>query len=287
MFVTSLLDALSNQDHVIGAELRPPRAELGSREGMDAWIDMYHSIKGLARRDVRVFLTDSAVGTQEENNLRHLVTNLGRDVPRDKVVPFLTTKHSREFCLMYAEQAWQDGFTSLVVLGGDKTVGRPRCVEHAWELRQAIRNRVPQLALGGWANPYADPDAQAAFLADDAFTAEFYLTQIVSHLDAAPVERFLERTRRRGLDHIPGVFGVFFYRSANPKTLAQLRQFLPVPVAGLTAAFATGASPVDVCARTLRTMSDMGARHFYISNLPPTSAAQTLEAIIERMRVTV
>ena len=152
----SLLDALRTGSTVIAAELRPPRAELDSAEGMDAWIDMYHAIRGLARQDVRVFLTDSAVGTQEENNLRHLVTNLGRDVPRERVVPFLTSKHSLEFCLTYAEQAWQHGFSSLVVLGGDKTVGRPRCVEHAWELRRAIRDREPRLALGGWANPYAD-----------------------------------------------------------------------------------------------------------------------------------
>jgi len=99
----SLVDALNLGTTVIAAELRPPRAELGSREGMDAWIDMYHAVRSLARRDVRVFLTDSAVGTQEENNLRHLVTNLGRDVAHDDVVPFLTTKHSVEFCLSYAE----------------------------------------------------------------------------------------------------------------------------------------------------------------------------------------
>ena len=102
---------------------------------------MYHAVRGARRaRTSRVFLTDSAVGTQEENNLRHLVTNLGRDVPRERVVPFLTSKHSLEFCLSYAEQAWQHGFPALVVLGGDKTVGRPRCVEHAWELRRAIRD---------------------------------------------------------------------------------------------------------------------------------------------------
>jgi hypothetical protein len=280
----ALIDAL-RQGNVIAAELRPPRAELGSLEGMDAWIDMYHAVKGLARRDVRVFLTDSAVGTQEENNLRHLVTNLGRDVPRDLVVPFLTTKHSREFCLMYAEQAWQDGFQSLVVLGGDRKVGRPRCVEHAWELREAIRAREPRLALGGWANPSADPDIQAGFIADARFNAEFYLTQIVSHLDARPVERFLESVRRRGIDHVPGVFGVFYYRSANRKTLAQLGQFLPVPAEGLVREFDNGATPVDVCARTLRCMQDLGVRHFYISNLPLLGAAATLNAILERVHV--
>jgi hypothetical protein len=280
----SLLDALRTGATVIAAELRPPRAELNSSEGMDAWIDLYHAIRGLTRQDVRVFLTDSAVGTQEENNLRHLVTNLGRDVPRERVVPFLTSKHSLEFCLTYAEQARQSGFSSLVVLGGDKTVGRPRCVEHAWELRRAIREREPRLALGGWANPYADAARQVDYLVDKDFAAEYYLTQIVSHLNVAPVARFLEETRRRGAD-LPGMFGVFYYRSSNPTTLRLLSQFLPVPVAELEAEFAAGATSVDVCARTLRAMMDVGARHFYISNLPLLRAGPTLNAILEKVGV--
>ena len=275
-----LLQAMQTASGVIAAELRPPRAELGSLEGMDAWIDMYHAVRGLTRQDVRVFLTDSAVGTQEENNLRHLVTNLGRDVPRDAVVPFLTSKHSLEFCLTYAEQAWQSGFSSLVVLGGDKSVGRPRCVEHAWELRKAIRAREPHLTLGGWANPSADARRQVDFIADADFTAEYYLTQIVSHHDVAPVERFVEETRRRGVDHIPGMFGVFYYRSANARTLRLLSQFLPVPVDALQAEFAAGAGPVEVCARTLRAMMDLGVRHFYISNLPLLGAQTTLHQIL-------
>jgi hypothetical protein len=281
----SLLEALRTGSTVIAAELRPPRAELNSSEGMDAWIDLYHAIRGLTRQDVRVFLTDSAVGTQEENNLRHLVTNLGRDVPRERVVPFLTSKHSLEFCLTYAEQARQSGFSSLVVLGGDKTVGRPRCVEHAWELRRAIREREPRLELGGWANPYADAARQVDYLVDEDFAAEYYLTQIVSHLNVAPVARFLEETRRRGADHLPGMFGVFYYRSSNPATLRLLSQFLPVPVAELEAEFAAGATPVDVCARTLRAMMEVGARHFYISNLPLLRAGTTLNAILEKVGV--
>ena len=285
----SLLDALRTGPTVIAAELRPPRAELDSAEGMDAWIDLYHAIRGLTRQEVRVFLTDSAVGTQEENNLRHLVTNLGRDVPRERVVPFLTSKHSLEFCLTYAEQAWQSGFSSLVVLGGDKTVGRPRCVEHAWELRRAVRAREPRLELGGWANPYADAARQVGYLVDEAFAAEYYLTQIVSHLNVAPVARFLDETRRRGVDGVngvPGMFGVFYYRSASAKTLRLLSQFLPVPVAELEAEFAAGATPVDVCARTLRALMDLGARHFYISNLPLLRATSTLNAILEKVGVT-
>lgn len=243
---------------------------------------MYHSVRSLTRQDVRVFLTDSAVGTQEENNLRHLVNNLGQDINHDRVVPFLTTKHSLDFCLTYAEQAWQHGFSSLVVLGGDKSVGRPRCVEHAWQLRREIRAREPRMALGGWANPHADTSRQIDYLADETFTAEYFLTQIVSHHDIGPVERFVRETARRGVG-IPGVFGVFYYRSANPKTLDVLGRFLPVPAAGLTGEFGNGLTPVEICARTLRALMDVGARHFYISNLPLNGTAATLNAIMERV----
>jgi 5,10-methylenetetrahydrofolate reductase len=269
---------------VVSVELRPPRAELESHEGMDAWIDTYHAVRSLARLHVAVMITDSAVGAQEENNLRHLVANLGAPTARAHVVPFLTCKHSLEFCLGYADQAAHHGFRSLVVLGGDKHLGRPRCVEHAWQLRRQIRARHPELELGGWANPSAAPVQQVNFLLDAEANADFYLTQIASHHDAASVDAFLTEARHRDV-MLPGVFGVFYYRSANPKTLAALQQFLPVPVEPLIAEFAGGASPVDVCARTIRTLLDLGARHFYISNLPLRRTAQTLSAILERAEV--
>jgi 5,10-methylenetetrahydrofolate reductase len=276
-----LADALRGDAAVIAVELRPPRAELGSAEGMDAWIDTYHEIRRLARLRVPVFLTDSAVGTQEENNLRHVSANLGRELPKELVTPFLTSKHSLEFCLSYAEQAWQQGFTSLVVLGGDTSVGRPRCVEHAWDLRALIRAREPKLSLGGWANPHASPATQVDFLLDDRFCAEFYLTQVVSHLAPEPVTRFLGEVERRGVSR-PGMFSVFYYRSANPKTIAALSRFMPVPAEGLAREFASGATPVDICARTLRALRSLGVRHFCICNLPMHEASGTLSAILER-----
>ena len=275
----SLADQLTAHDTVIAAELRPPRAELAASEGMDAWIDTYHAVRGLTRRGVPVFLTDSAVGLQEEDNLRHLIANLGTSVPRELVVPFLTSKHTLEYCLSYAERAWHNDFKSLVVLGGDKHVGPPRSVEHAWQLRRAIRAREPHLALGGWANPNADADRQIGFLTDGTFDAEFFLTQIVSHHTIAPVARFLDAGARVGLT-LPGLFGVFYYRSANAKTLQTLSQFLPVPIEGLTRDFAGGATPVEVCARTIRALKQLGARHFYVSNLPLSKADATLEAIL-------
>ena len=277
----SLTDALRGDATVIAAELRPPRAELASAEGMDAWIDTYHAVRGLTRSGTYVFLTDSAVGLQEEDNLRHLVANLGTDVPRERVVPFLTSKHTLGYCLSYAERAWQHAFASLVVLGGDKHVGPPRCFEHAWQLRERIRAREPHLALGGWANPNGSAEAQVEYLRAPEFTAEFYLTQIVSHHAIEPVARFVEAARRGGVT-LPGMFGVFFYRSASPRTLQTLSQFLPVPGDGISREFAEGATPVDVCARTIRAMLDIGARHFYISNLPLARAHSTLDAIMER-----
>jgi 5,10-methylenetetrahydrofolate reductase len=269
---------------VFAAELRPPRAELATNEGMDAWIDTYHAVTRLTRQGTFVFLTDSAVGAQEEDNLRHLVTNLGRDVPRERIVPFITSKHSREYCLSYAERAHQHGFPALVVLGGDKSVGPPRCVEHAWQLREMLRQRDQSLALGGWANPHADPERQVDFLTAPEFNAEFYLTQVVSHYDAARVERFVAAAERRGVT-LPGVFGVFFYRSASAKTLNALKAFLPVPVEGLSREFGAGATAEEVCAKTIRTLLDVGARHFYISNLPIARAQQVLASVLDKVGV--
>jgi hypothetical protein len=281
MSVPDFLTALRSGSPVFAAELRPPRAELAAGEGMDAWIDTYHGVRRLTRQGTFVFLTDSAVGAQEEDNLRHLVTNLGRDVPRERIVPFMTVKHSLDYCLSYADRAQQAGFPALVVLGGDKSVGAPRSVPHAWQLREMLRARHFGIALGGWANPHADPEQQAEYLAAANFHAEFFLTQIVSHHHARQVVRFLDAARRRGVS-LPGVFGVFFYRSANARTLEALKGFLPVPAEELTREFGSGATAEEICSRTIRALVDAGARHFYISNLPIGRAPAVLAAILER-----
>jgi len=103
----------------------------------------------------------------------------------------------------------------------------------------------------------------------------------VSHHDASHVEKFVSAAERRGLS-LPGVFGVFFYRSANAKTLEILKSFLPVPADGLRKDFASGASAEEVCAQTIRTLRDAGARHFYISNLPIGRAPAVLQAILDK-----
>jgi len=275
----SIVERLQTEPPVIAAELRPPRAELETSASMDAWTDTYHAVRALTRKGTFVFLTDSAVGLKEEDNLRHLVINLGTDVPRSRVVPFLTCKHTTEFCLAYADRAKQHGFESLVVLGGDKHVGPPRCVEHAWQLREMIRARDGHLGLGGWANPHATPASQVQHLLADRATAEFYLTQIVSHHSRGAVDAFLAEADRRKLE-LPGMFGIFYYRSANVRTLETLRQFLPVPVDALRREFADGATPDAICARSIRELTASGVRHFYVSNLPVSRAAATLDRIL-------
>jgi len=76
---------------------------------------------------------------------------------------------------------------------------------------------------------------------------------------------------------------VFFYRSANVRTLGALNSFLPVPFEGLTRDFGSGASAEEVCARTIRAAMDVGAKHFYISNLPIGRAQAVLAEVLERV----
>ena len=76
---------------MIAAELRPPRAELETAASMDAWIDTYHAVRGLTRAGHVRVPDRQRRRRKEEDNLRHLVINLGhRRAARSRVVPFLT-----------------------------------------------------------------------------------------------------------------------------------------------------------------------------------------------------
>lgn len=275
-----LLDRLRRPDPLVTVELRPPKSGLGTLESMDVWIDLNTAIRRLLKGDRFVFVTDNAVGAHEEENLAHLAANLGGEVDLRRVVPFLTTKHTLDYCLMYAARASSAGVEALTVLGGDKSVGPPRCVPHAHALRTLIRARVPGLVLGGWANPHRDAAEQVDYLTSPGFHAEFFLTQVVSHHSLGHVEALLEEMARRGVA-LPGVFGVFCYRSANPATLGRLGEFFPVPAAEIGREFEAGASPEEICARTIRELRRLGAGHVYVSNLGGRDAAARLERILE------
>lgn len=79
----------------------------------------------------------------------------------------------------------------------------------------------------------------------------------------------------------PGVFGVFYYRSGNPQTLRRLSEFFPVPAEALIREFEEGATPEEVCARTIRALRGLGVPNLYISNLPIRRAAATLDGIMK------
>jgi len=264
---------------LVAVELRPPPTDVSDAESVDLWIDLHHLVRALDDRDTVLFLTDNAVGKSEEENLRHLTANLADAADPSRIVPFLTCKHSLDYCYMYAARAASRGFEALTVLGGDRSVGAPRCVDHAYELRQRLRERVPSLTLGGWANPHRDAAQQVGYLLDESFTAEFYLTQIVSHHNIGNVERFLDEARRREVPY-PGIFGVFFYRSANPKTLARMNQFFPVPVEEITREFESGATAEEICARTIRALRRIGADKVYVSNLGLGRAAMRYRKVL-------
>ncbi|HEY7482632.1 MAG TPA: hypothetical protein VH680_19120 [Gemmatimonadales bacterium] len=250
----------------MAVELRPPRSGMSYGASVDAWIDMYHSIRRLARHDTLIFLTDNAIAQAEEENLAHLTANLAGELAPARIVPFLTAKHSLDYVGLYAARAASHGFEALTVVGGDRFAGPPRCFAHAYQLRRWIRERVPTMDLGGWVNPLRDPSQQVDFLLDRDFEAEFYLTQIVSHHSIDQVERFLSEARSRGVPH-PGVFGVFLYRSANPKTLELLGRYFPVPAEGVARDFAAGLSAEEICARSIRALREVGADKVYVSNL--------------------
>lgn len=280
--MTLFIDALTHPGPLVTVELRPPRSNLAAEDGMSAWIDLHHSLGRLTRDDLFVFLTDNAVGAAEEENLAHVVANVGGSVDVRRIVPILTCKHTLAYCETFSLRAESEGFEALTVLGGDPSVPPPRCVPHGRDLRQILSVRVPDVTMGGWVNPHRNAEEQVAFLAAQDAHAEFALSQIVSHHSLDVVERFMAEARRCEVDK-PVVYGVFFYRSATPKTLAALSNFFPVPIGPLTAEFEAGDIPEQVCARTIRCLRDVGAEKIYVSNLGEHGAGRRLSRILDHV----
>src|SRR5437879_13770797 len=151
----SLLKALRDSKRLLlNIEMCPPRMDLPLEQSVDAWIDSNQLMRNITSLGRFVFMTDGAIGRREEPNLRHVTINLGPEAERSHIIPILTTKHSLEYCLEFAKRSYSLGFTSLVVLGGDKSDDTPRCVQHAYELRKLIRQAVPGITLGGWTSPH-------------------------------------------------------------------------------------------------------------------------------------
>lgn len=265
---------------MVSVELRPPRSDLDATGGMGAWIDLHHALRRFAADGTFVFLTDNAVGSAEEENLAHVGANVGENVDVRRIVPILTCKHALDYCLLFGARAASQGFEAMTVLGGDISVGPPRCVPHACDLRGMFAERAPGLALGAWVNPHKDPHTQVGYITAPEAHADFALGQVVSHHDVAEVERFLNVLGKSGRA-VPVVFGVFLYRSANPRTLETLSRFFPVPAAEITRDFGAGATPEEVCARSIRELRSAGAEKIYVSNLGSRGAQARLRHVLE------
>ena len=124
-------------------------------ESVDAWIDMYHSIRRLARQDTLIFLTDNAVGPGGRREPGPPDREPGR---RARACPDRPVSHG---------QALRSSTSSSTPRGPRRTASRrspcvggdqssrpdPRSFPHAYQLRQWLRRRVPSLDLGGWVNP--------------------------------------------------------------------------------------------------------------------------------------
>lgn len=276
--------SLRAPEPVIAVELRPPRSGLVAGPAMDTWIDLGHAARGFARRHTFVLLTDSAVGDPEEENLRHLAANLTVEsgTLRDAggLVPFLTCKHSLEYCLWFADRAHRQGVQTLTVVGGDRADGVERCVPHSFELRQRIRDRRPELALGGWVNPHREARVQADYVVERDFAANYYLTQVVSHHDLEAVDAWLGEADRRGID-LPAVWGVFYYRNGRRDSLERLAEHFDVPVEGIARDFEAGATPEEVCARSIVALRRAGAANVYVCNLGAGAAGRRLDRILQ------
>jgi len=278
----SLLKALlGSKKFLLNIEMCPPRMDLPLEQSMEAWIDSNQLMRKITSLGRFVFMTDGAIGRREEPNLRHVTVNLGPEADRSRIIPILTTKHSLEYCLEFAKRSYTLGFTSLVVLGGDKSDDTPRCVEHAYELRRLIRQSVPGITVGGWASPHGGR-RQVEFILEPEYSADFYMAQIVSHYQTRAIDEFLNEVARLGVK-IPGIFGVFYYRSANAKTFEMLSRFLPVPVDGLKRDFDAKVSPDEICALSVHALLQRGLKNVYISNLPVAGATQKLRRIESRV----
>lgn len=268
----------------MNVEWCPPQMDLPFKQSVDAWIDSNQLIRKLNAMNRFVFMTDGSTGRHEEQNLRHVIVNLGSDADHSRIVPILTAKHQLDYCMEFAEKAYELGFRSMVVLGGDRSDGVPRCVEHACELRNMIRQRLPELTLGGWANPHGGAE-QVDFMIDPHYCADFYLAQITSHHNANLLDEFFIECINRGVE-IPGVFGVFYYRSPKLRTLNELQKFFPVPIEELKTDFASGRSAEYICAETINALLRRGVRNIYLSNLPITNLEVCLgriEALVENV----
>ena len=209
-------------------------------ESVDAWIDMYHSIRRLARQDTLIFLTDNAVGQAEEENLAHLTANLAGELEPARIVPFLTAKHSHR-----VHPALRRAGRVARLRGAHRRrrrscpPARPAAFPHAYQLRQWIRRRVPSLDLGGWVNPLRIRSSRWTSCSTPSSRRSSISPRSSPTIPSAQSSAFW---RRLGAAEYP-IRACSASSSIGAPTRArceQLGDFLPVPAEGITRDFEAG-----------------------------------------------
>jgi len=138
------------------------------------------------------------------------------------------------------------------------------------------------MTLGGWASPHGGR-RQVEFILHPEYSADYYMAQIVSHYQASAIDEFLNEAARLSVK-IPGIFGVFYYRSASTNTLDMLSRFFPLPIADLKRDFEAKVAPEEICARSVHALLKRGVKNVYISNLPMATATERLARIEKRVK---
>ena len=210
-----LLAALRSGASVFAAELRPPRAELAHAEGMDAWIDTYHAVRRLTRQGTFVFLTDSAVGARggrqpaapghESRAATCRASGSCRSSPRSiRSSTACRTPSARTRAAF--RRSWCSAATSRSARR-DRSSTRGSCARCCASATARSRSAAGRIRM-------AIPSGRSTFSPTPDFHAEFYLTQIVSHHTSRRSRGSCE-TADGAASTLPGLFGVFYYRSAN------------------------------------------------------------------------
>jgi hypothetical protein len=104
----------------------------------------------------------------------------------------------------------------------------------------------------------------------------------VSHHDiehGCAVHPGCQPTRRKAAGTLRGVL----LQEREPADAGGIGRVYSGPAEGLAREFAAGATAEEICARTIRALLDVGARHFYISNLPIGRAQQVLANVLEKV----
>ena len=221
---------------VLSVELRPPRAELDAAAGMDAWIDTYHAVSGLvARRDVRVphrqrrrraRRTQPAASRHQPRHGR--AARSRRAVPDDEALAASSACRTPSARGRKASGRWSCSAAT-------RSVGPPRCVD----ARVAAARGDPRARAGALARRLGESARRSGDAGGLSRRRALHRRVLPDAGRLASRRRgrssaFCEELDAAAASTLPGIFGVFYYRSANPKTLETLKQFLPVPVEGLT-----------------------------------------------------